>query len=185
MRIPSAKVPHLLTVALVACLAALSACDDEDDRFVIPDRSPLGIWRDDVAFVDATNVPQVQIDRFVEANGMDTVVTATNLVYEILAEGSGELPSATDTVVVNYRGYHVDGRIFDETDVSRGATRGPATGFIAGFSEALRNTRPGGRTWVLIRPSLGYGNAGLARAGITGNSVIVFEIDLVEVVPGP
>ena len=175
-----------LPLALVACLTVWSACDDEPG-FVVPDQSPLDIWidRQDIAFVDATNLPQVQIDRFVEANDIDTTVTASGLVYEMLKEGSGASPSPTDTVLMSYRGYLVDGRIFDQSTASRPTVRSlPSGGLIPGFAEALRAMRPGGRAWVLIRPDLGYGDR-RPNALITPSTVIVFEIELVDVIAGP
>ena len=187
MRTSPGKVSRLLTVALVACLGALSACDDEDNRFVIPDDSPLDIWRDDVEFVDATNVPQVQIDRFVEANDMDTVVTATGLIYQLDDAGGVGRPAPGDSVVVNYRGYFVTGQVFDETTVSRGSSGfnlgNPAPNrLIEAWEEGLQYMGPGGRMWMVVRPSLGYGTAGRPRAGIPPSTVLIFEIDLVEVI---
>lgn len=179
MQLSLGRYLRYLPVLLAVALTGLSACEDEDDRFVVPDRSPLDIWLDDVEFIDATNVPQVQIDRFVAANDIDTTVTETGLVYEMLAEGAGERPLPGASVTVNYRGYRVDGRIFQQSTV-----QGPATfsldGLIAAWSEGIPLMRRGGRMWMIVRPSLGYGSNGNPNAGIGGSTVIVFEIDLVD-----
>ena len=168
-----------LPLALFACLTVWSACDDEPG-FVVPDNSPLDIWidRQDIAFVDATNLPQVQIDRFVEANDIDTTVTASGLVYEMLTEGSGASPSPTDTVLVSYRGYLVDGRTFDETT---GTPRTfPLRNLIRAWQEAIPLIGRGGEIQILAPPSIAYGQNPPPGTGITANSVLVFDIELVD-----
>lgn len=181
MQISVYRFPPAVPLALAACLTVVSACSNEDDRFVVPDDSPLDIWLEDVEFIDATNVPQVQIERFVAANGIDTTVTETGLVYEMLEEGTGDHPSADARVTVNYRGYKVNGQIFDQSTV-QGPSELQLTAVISAWTEGLQLMRPGGRMWMLVRPSLGYGSAGVTARGvrISGSDVIVFEIDLIE-----
>ena len=180
MRIPVRQLLRSLPLLLAVCVTVVSACD-EQDPFIVPDRSPLDIWRDDVQFVDATNVPQAQIDRFVAANNMDTLVTETGLVYQLDDPGGAERPSVGDSVTVDYRGYLVDGRIFDQTTV-QGPAEFPLTNLIDAWKEGIPLMGRGGRMWMVVRPSLGYGTGGNPRAGISGSSVIVFEIELVDFV---
>ena len=188
MRLSLRQYFRLPTLLLFAGAAALGACQEEDP-FVQPTRTPLDIWEEDVQFIDATNVPQVQIDRFVEVNGItDTVVTETGLVYQLSDAGGSERPSPGDSVTVNYRGYLVTGFIFDETTVERGAStfrigNTPEQGrLVEAWEEGMQYMGRGGRMWMIARPSLGYGNNGLPRARIPGSAVLVFEIELVDFV---
>ena len=185
MSLPVSRLLRSLPLALAVGLTVFSACDEEEPRFVRPNTNPLDIWidRDEINFIDATNVPQVQIDRFVAANDIDTTVTASGLVYEMLEEGSGRGPSVTDTAIINYRGYRVNGQIFDQTTVEPGASRLAVNRFIPGWVEGLQLMRPGGRMWMLVRPSLGYGTRGIPDRGVGPTEVLVFEIELVSVVP--
>ena len=187
MRLPLRLALRGLPLLLAVGLTTWSACDDED-AFVAPSRTPLDIWREDVRFIDATNVPEVQIDRFVEANAMDTVMTASGLVYQLDAAGGAERPSPGDSVVVNYKGYLVTGATFDQTFVEFGPQgfdigNAPEQGrLIEAWEEGLQYMGRGGRMWMVARPDLAYGDSGRPRSGIPPSAVLLFEIELVDFV---
>ncbi len=102
--------------------------------------------------------------------------------------GDGEQPKMTDVVKVHCTGYLSDGKKFYSShDAQPGRPAEPIsnrmTGFVKGFTEALAGMKVGGKRWVVIPGHLGYGPRGNPRAGIPGDAVIVFEIELLGVNP--
>ncbi len=110
------------------------------------------------------------------------VVTQSGLQYKIVKEGTGSKPLATDKVSVHYTGKTIDGTVFDSS-VQRGQpTSFEVGGVIPGWTEALL-LMPVGSKWELYIPSeLAYGERG-AGGVIKPNSVLVFEIELLEILP--
>ncbi len=106
--------------------------------------------------------------------------TDSGLQYEILKEGTGAAPKATDTVVVHYTGTLLDGTEFDSSR-KRGQ---PATfklnGVIKGWTEGLQLLKPGGQAKLYIPPELAYGERG-AGALIGPNHTLIFDVELLEV----
>ena len=109
------------------------------------------------------------------------VTLASGLQYEILSEGAGAIPKATDTVNVHYHGTLIDGKVFDSS-VNRGepATFG-VTQVISGWVEALQ-LMPVGSKWKLYIPSeLAYGAQGAGQA-IAPHTALIFEVELLSIV---
>jgi len=111
----------------------------------------------------------------------EVVTLPSGLQYEIITQGSGSIPTASDSVRVHYHGTLVDGNVFDSS-VSRGepATFG-VTQVISGWVEALQ-LMPVGSKWKLFIPSdLGYGAQGAGQA-IAPHSTLIFEVELLDIV---
>ncbi len=107
--------------------------------------------------------------------------TASGLQYEIIKEGNGKKPTASDTVKVHYEGTLIDGTVFDSS-VRRGepATFG-VTQVIAGWVEALQLMTVGSK-WKLFIPSeLAYGAHGAGQS-IAPHSTLIFEVELLDIV---
>lgn len=104
----------------------------------------------------------------------------SGLQYEIIKEGTGTTPKATDTVTVHYRGSLLDGTEFDSS-YSRGK---PATfradRVIPGWKEALQLMKEGARWQLFIPPELAYGERG-AGSKIGPNSTLIFDVELISV----
>ena len=109
------------------------------------------------------------------------VTTASGLQYEVLTQGDGPVPAATDQVKVHYTGRLIDGTVFDSS-VERGepATLG-VTQVIPGWVEALQ-LMPVGSKWRLHIPSaLAYGPNG--AGGVIGpDATLIFDVELLEIV---
>lgn len=105
----------------------------------------------------------------------------SGLQYEILAEGDGDLPAATDQVKCHYHGTLIDGTVFDSS-VERGQPATfPVNGVIQGWIEALQ-LMPAGSKWRLFIPSeLAYGERG-AGGAIGPNTALIFDVELLEIV---
>ncbi|MFV0276555.1 MAG: FKBP-type peptidyl-prolyl cis-trans isomerase, partial [Parahaliea sp.] len=110
------------------------------------------------------------------------VVTDSGLQYEVIETGDGKTPGADDMVDVNYRGTLLDGTEFDSS-YKRGQSVQFGVGqVIPGWTEALQ-LMPVGSKWKLYIPSdLAYG-AGGAGAMIGPNAALVFEVELLSIVP--
>ena len=105
--------------------------------------------------------------------------TKDGLQYRVLKAGHGKSPQyADDQVTVNYKGWMINGKVFDQHN---GATF-PAGQLIPGWVEALSLMKEGD-TWELVIPSdLGYGPDG-AGADIPPNQTLVFDMTLLKVTP--
>lgn len=119
---------------------------------------------------------------FLETNGKKpgVVTLPSGLQYQIIQEGQGVAPKATDTVTVNYEGTLIDGQVFDSS-YKRGQ---PATfkvnQVIKGWQEALQLMKPGA-TWMLYIPAnLAYGDHG-AGGMIGPNETLIFKVNLISV----
>jgi FKBP-type peptidyl-prolyl cis-trans isomerase FklB len=108
-------------------------------------------------------------------------VTASGLQYEVLAQGSGAIPTATSKVKTHYHGTLIDGTVFDSS-VKRGQPIDfPVNGVIAGWTEALQ-LMPVGSKWRLYVPhNLAYGERG-AGASIAPFSTLIFDVELIDIV---
>jgi FKBP-type peptidyl-prolyl cis-trans isomerase FklB len=108
------------------------------------------------------------------------VTTASGLQYEVIKEGTGASPKATDQVTVHYTGTLLDGTKFDSS-VDRGQPATfPVNQVIPGWTEALQLMKVGGKYKLYIPPALGYGERG-AGGEIGPNSLLVFEVELVSI----
>ena len=109
------------------------------------------------------------------------VTTESGLQYKVIKEGKGEVPTATSTVKVNYKGTLIDGTEFDSSYKRNEPTTFRADRVIKGWTEAL-TMMPVGSKWELYIPQeLAYG-AREAGDQIKPFSALIFEIELLEVV---
>lgn len=119
---------------------------------------------------------------FLEENAKrEGVVTLpSGLQYEVITEGNGKKPSATDRVKCHYEGTLTDGTLFDSS-VKRGT---PAVfgvnQVIKGWVEALQLMSEGAKWKLYIPYDLGYGAQGAGEM-IPPYSTLVFEVELIEV----
>jgi FKBP-type peptidyl-prolyl cis-trans isomerase len=121
-------------------------------------------------------------DAFLAANkGKEGVVTLpSGLQYKILKEGTGPKPTASDTVVCNYKGTLIDGKEFDSSYKRGEPATFPVGGVIKGWTEALQ-LMPVGSKWQLFIPAdLGYGDRG-AGADIGPGATLIFEVELMSI----
>ena len=108
------------------------------------------------------------------------VALPSGLQYKVLKEGNGPKPTATDSVVCNYRGTLINGTEFDSSTKHGGPATFPVNGVIKGWTEALQ-LMPVGSKWQLFVPSdLAYAERG-ASADIGPNATLIFEVELVSI----
>ena len=111
----------------------------------------------------------------------NVVKLESGLQYEILKEGSGDKPKATDQVKCHYHGTLMDGTVFDSS-VERGEPAVfPVNGVIQGWIEALQLMAAGSK-WKLFIPSdMAYGEKGAGQS-IAPHSTLIFDVELLEIV---
>jgi FKBP-type peptidyl-prolyl cis-trans isomerase len=102
--------------------------------------------------------------------------TPSGLQYQVLKEGTGASPKATDVVTVNYKGSLANGQPFDNGE----GIRFPLNGVIPGWTEGLQLMKEGATYRFFIPPELAYGESGAGRV-IPPNAALIFEVDLLKV----
>lgn len=113
------------------------------------------------------------------AEGVKT--TASGLQYQVMKEGNGVSPKATDNVKVHYHGTLLDGTVFDSS-VQRGEpAEFPLNRVIPGWTEGLQLMKKGAKYKFFIPPGLAYGAQGAGTIG--PNSLLIFEVELIDVTP--
>lgn len=122
-------------------------------------------------------------EAFLAQNGKKAGVTTTpsGLQYEVITEGTGRQPKATDTVRCHYHGTLIDGTVFDSS-----VERGEPCSFglnqvIAGWTEGVQLMKEGAKYRFFIPFNLAYGERG-AGASIPPYSALIFEVELLAIV---
>jgi len=105
--------------------------------------------------------------------------TESGLQYKVVQEGSGAMPKAEDMVKVHYKGTLIDGKEFDSSYTRGEPAEFPVNRVIPGWTEALQLMKVGEKRQLWIPSELAYGP--VPRPGIPGNSVLVFDVELLEI----
>lgn len=134
------------------------------------------------AAAEAGKAAKAAGEAFLAENGKkDGVVTLpSGLQYQVLKEGDGKKPSATDQVVCHYEGTLIDGTVFDSSyQRNQPATFG-LNQVIAGWTEGVQLMQEGAKYRFFIPYNLAYGERG-AGAQIPPFAALVFDVELIEV----
>ena len=134
------------------------------------------------AAAEAGKAAKAAGEAFLAENGKkDGVVTLpSGLQYQVLKEGNGKKPSATDQVVCHYEGTLIDGTVFDSSyQRNQPATFG-LNQVIPGWTEGVQLMQEGAKYRFFIPYKLAYGERG-AGAQIPPFAALVFEVELIEV----
>ncbi len=107
-------------------------------------------------------------------------VTASGLQYQVIEEGAGDNPAATDIVKVHYEGTLISGQIFDSS-IKRGEpVEFPLNQVIPGWTEGVQLMKPGAKYKFFIPSALAYGERGAGEM-IGPNSTLIFDVELIEI----
>ncbi|MBP3775289.1 MAG: FKBP-type peptidyl-prolyl cis-trans isomerase [Bacteroidaceae bacterium] len=110
----------------------------------------------------------------------NVVVLPSGLQYEVLQEGNGRSPKATDQVKCHYEGRLIDGTVFDSS-IRRGQPAVfPLNGVISGWTEGLQLMKEGAKYRFYIPYQLAYGANG-AGGSIPPYAALIFDVELLEV----
>jgi FKBP-type peptidyl-prolyl cis-trans isomerase len=108
--------------------------------------------------------------------------TASGLQYEVVTEGTGPTPKATDTVTVNYKGTLMDGTVFDSSYDHKEPATFVLNQVIPGWTEGVQLMKVGSKYKFYIPSALGWGERGNGSV-IGPNAPVVFEVELVSIAP--
>ncbi len=111
------------------------------------------------------------------------ITLPSGLQYKIVKQGTGPKPKATDVVEVHYKGTLIDGTEFDSS-YGRGETATfPLNGVIKGWTEGLQHISEGSKVIFYIPQELAYGATPRPGGPIEPYMALVFEIELIKVLP--
>lgn len=116
------------------------------------------------------------ISSYLTENKLTAQSTSSGLQYIIDTPGTGASPNINSTVTVRYKGYYLDGTVFDDT---KGSTLSFALrSVIKGWQEGIPLFKKGGKGKLFVPSELGYGPR--PPSGVRANAVLVFEVELVD-----
>jgi FKBP-type peptidyl-prolyl cis-trans isomerase len=171
--------------ALIIAKGIQDAYEGKDNALITDQMAVDGYIR---AYIQKAQekVGQENLDKgkkFLEENKKKSgiVETESGLQYEVLVQGEGEKPIAESVVKVHYHGTTIDGVVFDSS-VDRGQpVEFPLNGVIQGWTEGLQLMNVGSKYRFFIPSELAYGER-QASAEIGPNSVLVFEVELLDII---
>ena len=134
------------------------------------------------AAAEAGKAAKAEGEAFLAENGKkEGIITlSSGLQYQVLKEGNGKKPSATDQVVCHYEGTLIDGTVFDSSyQRNQPATFG-LNQVIPGWTEGVQLMQEGAKYRFFIPYKLAYGERG-AGAQIPPFATLVFDVELIEV----
>ncbi|OZT05381.1 MULTISPECIES: FKBP-type peptidyl-prolyl cis-trans isomerase [unclassified Prevotella] len=108
------------------------------------------------------------------------VALPSGLLYQVLNEGSGKKPTASDTVECHYEGRLIDGTVFDSSYKRGESATFPLNGVIAGWTEGVQLMSEGAKYRFFIPYQLAYGERGAGQA-IPPFAALVFDVELIKV----
>ena len=134
------------------------------------------------AAAEAGKAAKAAGEAFLAENGKkEGVVTLpSGLQYQVLKEGNGKKPSATDQVVCHYEGTLIDGTIFDSSYKRNEPATFGLNQVIPGWTEGVQLMQEGAKYRFFIPYNLAYGERG-AGAQIPPFAALVFDVELIEV----
>ncbi len=109
---------------------------------------------------------------YVSSHNLKGEFTSSGLYYVIQDSGTAKHPTLSSNLNVNYKGYFLDDKIFDQGN----NVKFPLSGVIKGWQEGLKLIGEGGKIKLLIPSALGYGNT--QSGSIPPNSVLGFDVTL-------
>jgi FKBP-type peptidyl-prolyl cis-trans isomerase FkpA len=116
------------------------------------------------------------VQDYLTANNIQATQHCSGLFYRIDEMGTGATPNVCSNISVTYEGKLTNGTVFDAQNVPVVLN---LSGVIPGWKDGIPLIKAGGRIYLYIPPSLGYGPYG--SGPIPGNSVLVFRVELVAV----
>lgn len=166
-----------ILILLAAAVLSVTACEKKD-------ASQMSAVETAAAAAKNANEAKTFLAENAKKPGVMTLPSGVQ--YSVLKSGPANAPTPKleDSVQVNYQGALLNGKVFDTTYTDGGAQPQvfPLNGLIEAWTEALQQMHPGDEWMLYVPPELGYGEAG-AGGEIPPNSLLVFKINLVRVIP--
>ena len=156
--------------------------DNREAQQIVQDFFQKQEQKQRAAAAEKHKVQKAEGEKYLAENAKkEGVVTLpSGLHYQVLREGNGRKPKATDQVRCHYEGMLIDGTLFDSS-IQRGEPATfPLNGVIAGWTEGLQLMQEGAKYRLFIPYHLGYGERG-AGGSIPPFAALVFDVELLEV----
>ena len=119
-----------------------------------------------------------QIFDSISAGRLDTTGTFDGVYYKILKEGDGDFVSVSDTLTVNYKGWLINGEVFDQSKDK--PVTFPLSRLIKGWQIGLIKCRKGGKIRLIIPSALAY-SIRARSAKIPPNSILFFDVEVLDI----
>ena len=114
---------------------------------------------------------------YLAENNIEAIRHESGLYYQITKEGEeGQFPTINSTVSVQYRGYLLDGTVFDQT-LNQVPAKFPLANVIEGWQIGIQLIEKGGKAFLIIPSDLAYGSNPPSTA-IPKNAVLAFDVEL-------
>ena len=171
----------LITRGFVDSLAGKSVIEKEEIQALIMNLEQAMKAKQQEASIVDSEAAIAEGKKFLEekAKKEGVQVTESGIQYLVVKAGEGEKPSATDTVKVHYKGMFLNGETFD-TSYGKKPAVFPLNRVISGWTEGVQLMSVGAKFTFTIPSDLAYGPNGNPPR-IPGNSVLQFEIELLEI----
>ncbi|GHV96141.1 peptidyl-prolyl cis-trans isomerase [Spirochaetia bacterium] len=129
---------------------------------------------------EAEGIKQIETDFLAENSKKPGItITGSGLQYEVIGEGSGSRPAASDTVRVNYEGKLISGEVFDSSYERGEPVEFPLDMVIPGWTEGIQLMSVGSKYRFYIPSELAYGPQG--GGPIPPYSPLIFEVELLGI----
>ena len=109
-----------------------------------------------------------------------SLTTQSGLLMQVITEGQGPSPTASDVVKVHYRGTLTDGKEFDSSIARGEPAEFPLNRVIKCWTEGVQKMKVGGKARLTCPPAIAYGERG-AGGVIPPNATLVFEVELLAI----
>jgi FKBP-type peptidyl-prolyl cis-trans isomerase len=106
--------------------------------------------------------------------------TASGLMYEVVSEGTGKNPGATDKVKVSYKGTLIDGKVFDSSEKHGGSVQFALNEVVKCWSEGIQLLKVGSKAKLYCPSDLAYGDR--PNGDIPAGATLLFDVELQEIV---
>lgn len=133
---------------------------------------------DDLSFSEQLQADLDEIEQYLNDNNLNATLDADRSIYhDIEVAGTGDSPDLSNIVEAKYKGFFLDGTVFDET-LNDATVKFPINQVIEGWQLSLPLLKRGGKGTFYLPSGLAYGPAG-SRA-IEPNTILAFDIELVD-----
>ncbi len=162
---------NITYLVLAVAILGLSSCSGKY----------LKVYKEDMIQNPSTQAEKDknQILQYLTDNKLDYKNTESGIYYDITEAGEDTHPGAKHIVKTHYKGYRLDGKVFDSSYDRGQPIEFPLTGVIQGWQEAIPLLGKGGKGTFLIPSGLAYGPRG-AGADIPPNTVLIFDVELLD-----
>jgi len=138
----------------------------------------MGCGADELSPEEQLLLDTTAIEEYLVDNNLTAEVTPEGIYYIIDEPGTGGSPNAFSTVIVNYRGYYLDGEVFDPGPGPGNPISFPLANVIPGWTLGIPLFQKGGKGTLLIPSYLGYGTRGQGPIG--PNTPLLFDVELIN-----